>query len=117
MKNNILIIGCIISCLILVSLTYQPIMAEDNYIESDPRNVDIYFFFATLNEPFNINETDMSIEFKFIFWINYRNYDFKYLALDFNLNLVDGSIHMGFGSPRKFVGINNDNLLCGFLIK
>jgi len=28
MKRNILLFGCIISCLILVSLSYQPIIAE-----------------------------------------------------------------------------------------
>jgi len=28
MKKNILIVGCIISCFILVSLSYQPIIAE-----------------------------------------------------------------------------------------
>jgi hypothetical protein len=29
MKKNILIVGCIISCFILVSLSYQPIIADE----------------------------------------------------------------------------------------
>jgi len=33
MKRNILLFGCIISCLILVSLSYQPIIAEKPIID------------------------------------------------------------------------------------
>jgi hypothetical protein len=34
MKNNILIVGCIISCFILAFLSYQPIIAEKQVIKS-----------------------------------------------------------------------------------
>ena len=41
MKKNILVFGCVISCLILVSLSYQPIIAEKPLIKSREKIISI----------------------------------------------------------------------------
>ncbi|MFE3845676.1 hypothetical protein ACFL1L_02290 [Thermoplasmatota archaeon] len=62
MKKNILIFGCMISCLILVSISYQPIIAEKPIIENtklkkvslDDLDIEEYkeFFYRILNMNF-----------------------------------------------------------------
>ena len=120
MKKSILIAGCILSLFILVSISYQPILAEKSIIEiQDEKSSVIHrtFLIGLLREPAKINETSFVIQTKILFSFEIFNffgafricYNFYYIPYSVGIHTTTDDLEL------KFVEICTDNFICGYV--
>jgi hypothetical protein len=120
MKKSILIAGSVLSLFILVSLSYQPIIAEQSCIEIIDKTTSVIhriFLIGLLSQPAKINETSFILHIKILFTFEIINffsafriiYSFYYTSQYYGIHTTSGDLEL------KFVGINTDNFICGYV--
>jgi hypothetical protein len=115
MKRNILMFVCVICCLILISLSYQPIIADDiNNSKIDIKHKE--FILGILENPVIMNDTYFYMETKILFRIEWLRIPFQYLNFGLSVYWTGMSISKSIGGGKfTFRGIITDNFICGIL--